>query len=54
MKKLIIFLSIFFIGINSIYAKEKVEFSKCVDGDTIKVLLDNKQINTKKLNVINA
>lgn len=51
MKKLIIFLSLFFIGINSIYAKEKVEFSKCVDGDTIKVLLDGKEYTIRMLAV---
>jgi len=51
MKKLIIFLSLFFIGINYIYAKEKVEFSKCVDGDTIKVLLDGKEYTVRMLAV---
>ena len=51
MKKLIIFLSLFLIGINSIYAKETVEFSKCVDGDTIKILLDGKEYTVRMLAV---
>ena len=49
MKKLIIFLSLFTISINAIYAKEKVEFSSCVDGDTIKVLLDGKEYTARLL-----
>lgn len=40
-KKLILFLSIFFIGLSSVYAKETVKLSDCVDGDTIKILLNN-------------
>lgn len=51
MKKLIMFLSLFLIGINSIYAKETVKFSKCVDGDTIKVLLDEKEYTIRMLAV---
>lgn len=50
-KKIILILSIFFIGINFTYAKEPVEFSKCVDGDTIKVLLDNKEYTVRMLAV---
>ena len=49
MKKLIIFLSIFFIGINYINAKEVVEYHGCVDGDTIKVLLDGKEYTARLL-----
>lgn len=48
-KKLIIFISLFFIGLNSIYAKEIVKFSSCVDGDTIKVILDNKEYTVRML-----
>lgn len=51
MKKLIIFFSLFIIGINNIYAKEVVEFSDCVDGDTIKVLLDGKEYTARLLAV---
>lgn len=51
MNKLIIFLSLFFIGVNVIHAKETVKFSDCVDGDTIKVLLDNKEYTVRMLAV---
>lgn len=50
-KKIILLISIFFIGINNIYAKEIVKFSDCVDGDTIKVLLDNKKYTIRMLAV---
>ena len=43
MKKIIITISIFFIAINSVYAKENVKFSKCVDGDTFKISINNKK-----------
>lgn len=47
--KMILIISIFFLSINSVYAKEKVEFSDCVDGDTIKVLLDEKEYTIRML-----
>ena len=50
-KKIILLISIFFIGINNIYAREKVKFSDCVDGDTIKVLVDNKKYTIRMLAV---
>ena len=50
-KKLIILICIFFIGINNIYAKEKVKFIDCVDGDTIKISLDNKEYTVRMLAV---
>ena len=50
-KKIILLISIFFIGINNIYAKETVKFSDCVDGDTIKVLVDNKKYTIRMLAV---
>ena len=50
-KKIILLISIFFIGINSTYAKETVKFSDCVDGDTIKVLLNNKKHTIRMLAV---
>jgi len=46
--KLFLILSIFFLGVNSIYAKETVKFSDCVDGDTIKILVDN-EIKTVRM-----
>lgn len=51
MKKLIIFLIMFLVGIDFAYAKETVKFSKCVDGDTIKVLLDEKEYTVRMLAV---
>ena len=50
-EKIILLISIFFIGINNIYAKETVKFSDCVDGDTIKVLVDNKKHTIRMLAV---
>lgn len=49
MKKIIIFISLLLIGINNTYAKEIVKFSDCVDGDTIKVLLDGKEYTARLL-----
>lgn len=51
MKKLILFISILLIGINNVYAKETVTFSDCVDGDTIKVILDKKTYTVRMLAV---
>ena len=48
-KKIIIFLSTFLIGINITYAKEIVKFSKCVDGDTIKIILNEKEYTLRML-----
>ena len=42
-KKLLVFISIFFIGINLVYAGERVEFVKCVDGDTFRVMLEGEE-----------
>lgn len=50
-KKIIMILSIFLISINVVYAKEKVQFSECVDGDTIKVLVDKKEYTVRMLAV---
>lgn len=51
MKKLIILISLFFIGNTSVYAEEKFEvnLSKCVDGDTAWFINDNKEIKTRFL-----
>ena len=48
-KKIIVFLSLFFISTNFTYAKEKVEFSECVDGDTIKIILDGKKYSVRMI-----
>jgi len=52
-KKLILMISIFFIGINFVYAEDIdiVTFSKCVDGDTFKVMLDSKEYTVRMLAV---
>lgn len=48
-KKIILMLSIFFIGINLVSAKETVKFSDCVDGDTIKVLVGKEEKTIRML-----
>lgn len=50
-KKVVIILSIFFLTITKVYAKEEVKFSKCVDGDTIKVFLNDKEYTVRLLAV---
>lgn len=50
-KYIIIVISIFFIGIDLVYAKENVKYSDCVDGDTIKVLLNNEEKTVRLLAV---
>ena len=41
--KIILIISIFFVCITSVYAKEEVRLSDCVDGDTIKIILENEE-----------
>ena len=48
-KKIIIIITIFLIGINFTYAKEQVQFSSCVDGDTIKITFNNKIYTVRML-----
>ena len=50
-KKIILTLSIFFIGVNIVNAKETVKFSSCVDGDTIKVLVGKEEKTIRMLAV---
>ena len=50
-KKIIVMLSIFFIGINFVSANETVKFSACVDGDTIKVLVGKEEKTIRMLAV---
>ena len=49
----IIFMFIFFIGSANASSKEKVTFSKCVDGDTIKVNIDG-EINIVRMLAIDT
>lgn len=52
MKKYIILLiSIFFININFVYAKETVKYADCVDGDTLKVYLNGEEKTVRLLAV---
>jgi len=46
---LLLFLSIFFIGINLVYANDTVNFSKCIDGDTLKVKKSKEEITVRML-----
>ena len=49
MKKIIVFIITFFLMTSLVYAKEVVKLSKCVDGDTIKVIIDNKEYTVRML-----
>lgn len=51
MKKIVFVLFIFLTFNNNIYAKEKVKFNKCVDGDTIKIELDGEVRTVRMLAV---
>lgn len=48
-KKILFIIFIFVFSSNLVNAKEKVTFSKCVDGDTIKVLIDDKENTVRML-----
>lgn len=48
-KKIIVFITIFIISINHVYAKEKVIFSDCVDGDTFKILINDEKYTVRML-----
>lgn len=48
MKKFVLFIMLFMFCCN-VYAKEEVKFSKCVDGDTIKVLIKDKEYTVRML-----
>ena len=49
MKKIIFVISIFFIGINLVYANDTVKLSKCVDGDTFRVILNKEDVKVRML-----
>ena len=53
MKRLLLIVSIFFIGINTIYADDQVEYISCIDGDTIKIKLNDEE-KTVRLLAIDA
>ncbi len=50
-RKIILFISIFFICINNVYAKDSVKLSKCVDGDTFKAIIDEKEYIIRMLSI---
>ena len=52
-KKLILIISIFLIGINNVYANDEVKYVNCIDGDTIRVLLNDEE-KTVRLLAIDA
>lgn len=51
MKKMLLIISIFFIGLNFVYAKETVKYVACVDGDTIKVKIKGETKTVRMLAV---
>lgn len=51
MKKVIIMISIFFICINNVYAKETVKLSRCVDGDTFRIYIEEKEYIVRMLSI---
>lgn len=51
MKRIIIMISIFFICINNIYAKETVKLSRCVDGDTFRIYIEDKEYIVRMLSI---
>ena len=48
-KNVVLIISIFFIFLDFVYAKEKVKFSSCVDGYTIKVIINDKEKTVRML-----
>ena len=51
MKKVVLIITLLLLNINVVYAKEKVKFSDCVDGDTVKIILKNKEETLRLLAV---
>ena len=51
MKKIILMISIFFICLNFVYAKENIKYAACVDGDTIKVYVNGEEKTVRLLAV---
>ena len=50
MKKIIIFtIFLFIINISNVYAKEKINFSRCVDGDTFKIKVNDEEVFVRML-----
>ena len=49
MRKIIFVIIIFLVNLNFVYAKETVKYLDCVDGDTIKVLVNNEEKTVRLL-----
>lgn len=50
-KQLFTMISIFFMFINFVYAKETVKLSKCVDGDTFRAIINDKEYTIRMLSI---
>lgn len=50
-KQLFIMISIFFMCINIVYAKETVKLSNCVDGDTFRSIINDKEYTIRMLSI---
>ena len=48
-KKIIILLILSILSINTVYAKEKVTFDSCVDGDTFKIILNGEKKSVRMI-----
>ncbi len=51
MKKIIFVISIFFIGLNLVYATDTVKYAACIDGDTFKIYLNDELATVRLLAV---
>ena len=49
MKKIIVFTICFILSISPVYAKEKITFSRCVDGDTFKIKVNGEEAFVRML-----
>lgn len=49
MKKVVVLLILTILSINTVYAKEKVTFDSCVDGDTFKILLNGEKKSVRMI-----
>ena len=49
--KIILFISIFLLLINNVYAKEQIKLKKCIDGDTFKAVIDGTEYTIRMLSI---
>lgn len=50
-KRIILIIIVFLLNINNVYAKENVKYAACVDGDTIKVYINDEKKTVRLLAV---